>query len=75
MPASTHTAFNCAPFISSVDRASSSKLRSVSRIRPFILLGDPLDTLVIQLSRMNLQDSLSGTLIRQRELNLPVQST
>ena len=28
MPASTHTAFNCAPFISSVDRASSSKLHS-----------------------------------------------
>jgi len=26
MPASTQTAFNCAPFMSSVDRANSSKL-------------------------------------------------
>lgn len=60
--------------MSSVDLANSSKLvpcqRDSSRLNNTFC---SLDTLVVQLSGVNLQDTLSGTLVGQWEFNLSIQ--
>lgn len=70
IPASTQTALSWAPFMSSVERASSSKLQSADG-----LCNDLLDSGVVELTCVNLQNHLTRRFVRQGELDFTVQTS